>query len=140
MAYGRILYLEDEPDWVGHISDLLGRDYDLYCVSSQEEAALLFEEMRMDGRRLDLAIIDISLIQGDPHDKKGLKFVDALERTGVMLGHSIIVLSGNNEVDDNLRVAFRDYDVADVFDKGDFVEQQSALKATVDRIIEELRE
>jgi len=56
-----------------------------------------------------------------------------------MRGHSIIVLSGYSEIDQNLRVAFREYDVVDVFDKGSFLEERSCFKQLIDKIIERLR-
>jgi hypothetical protein len=35
----------------------------------------------------------------------------------------VIVLSGYLEIDQNMRKAFRDYRVLDVFDKGDFADE-----------------
>ena len=136
---GRVFYLEDDLEWIGHIQSLLGDDYDLYCAGSQEEAAKLFQEMAEEDLRFDVAIIDISLILGDPHDKQGLQFVEALESSGVMQGHSIVVLSGYSQVDQNWRVAFREYEVVDVFDKGDFLEERPQFKELIAEIIERLK-
>ena len=136
---GRIFHLEDRADWIRRVRNLLGDEHDYYSASNLEEAAKLFKELAADGLKFDLAIIDISLIRDDPHDKQGFKFIEALETSGVMLGHSVIVLSGYSEIDDNLRVAFRDYDVVDVFDKGRYKEEKSQLKQSVEQIIERLK-
>ncbi len=139
MKAQRIFHLEDDPEWVEHLKILLGDTYDVYSASNPEEAAQLFVEMAGDGLKFDLAIIDISLILGDPSDKQGFQFTEALQSSGVMRGHSIIVLSGYSEVDQNLRVAFRDYDVIDVFDKGNFLEERSQFKQVIAETVERLR-
>lgn len=140
MTKGRILHLEDEPEWIQHVKDLLGKDYDLESVGTQEAAAKLFMDMAAEGSKFDLAIIDISLVLHESRDKQGFAFIDRLQESGVMQGHSIIVLTGFPDVDQNLRVAFRDYDVVDVFDKGSFKEERSQLKSAVDETIRRLRE
>ena len=86
MKKGRIFHLEDDPEWIEHVVNLLGDDYDLYSASNPEEAAKLFMEMSSSEPKLkfDLAVIDISLILGDPHDKLGFKFIEALQSSGVM--------------------------------------------------------
>jgi response regulator RpfG family c-di-GMP phosphodiesterase len=136
---GRVFYLEDDPDWLEIVQRLLAGDYDLYSASSQEEAATLFWEMASDRLEVDVAVIDVSLVYGDAHDKQGFKFIDALNNSGVMRGDTIIVLSGYSDIDENLRVAFRDYHVDDVFDKGTLVEHQEEFKERIDKIIERQR-
>jgi CheY-like chemotaxis protein len=139
MSKGRIFHLEDKDDWIQRVNKLLGDEHDLYSASSLEEAALLFRELAEEGLKFDLAIIDISLIKDDPHDKQGLEFIEALEKSNVMLGHSIIVLSGYSHIDENLRTAFRDYDVVDVFDKGKFADEKSHFVKTIEETIGKLK-
>lgn len=138
MKKGRIFHLEDHSEWLKHIQDLLGEEYDLYSATNEEDAAKLFWEMAAEGMKFDLAIVDISLVLGDSEDKQGFKFLRELEKSGVMYGHNIIVLTGYPDVDDNLRVAFRDYDVQDVFDKANFVEERHQFKQRIEEIIDRL--
>lgn len=139
MKKGRILHLEDNKDWIESIQVLIGKEYDLYSVTSKEEAAKLISELKQDGLVFDMAVVDISLVRSNIYDKKGFEFVENLEKNGLMLGHSIIILSGNLDVDENWRIAFRNYDVVDVFDKGKFVAQKHELKKTIDNTIKRLR-
>ena len=113
MKKGKILHLEDDPEWIQHIRSLLDDDYDVYPASSQEEAVRLLWDMANSGLKIDFAVIDISLVLSDAYDKQGFLFIEALEESGVLQGHSIIVLSAYSEIDGNLRAAFRDYDVVD---------------------------
>lgn len=139
MKKGRILHLEDHPEWIEHVREVLSTDYDLYSAGTEEEAAQLFYDLNKDGLKIDLAIIDISLVLHDAHDKQGFHFIEALENSGVMLGDNIIVLTGYAEIDENLRVAFRDYHVVDVFDKGNFVDEKNAFKQKIEEIIRDLQ-
>lgn len=139
MKKGRIVHLEDEPEWIGHVNNLLGQEYDLYAVSTQGEAARTFVELSKEKLKVDLAIIDISLVRGEGKDKQGLNFIDLLEQHGILPGKAIIILTGYPEVDDNLRKAFRDYRVRDVFDKGEFVDKRADFKELVDETIQEIK-
>ena len=139
MEKGRIFYLEDEKEWIERVRELLADEYDFYAASSLKEAVQLFNEMAADDLKIDLALIDVSLIKDDAHDKKGLKFVEALEKSGIMLGHSIIILSAYTQTDENWRVAFRDYQVVDVYDKGNYADERLELKQTIKETIEKLR-
>jgi len=135
MKKGRILHLEDDPQWVENVQKLLGSSHDLYAAASPKEAASLFMEMANENLKFDLAIIDISLILHDAHDKKGFEFIEALEESGVMEGHKIIVLTGYPEVDQNWRKAFRDFDVVDVFDKGTLIDNKAEFIKEVSEAI-----
>ncbi|MBC8553091.1 MAG: hypothetical protein H8D23_25985 [Candidatus Brocadiales bacterium] len=139
MSKGRIFHLEDKADWIQRVQNLLGKGFDYYSASSLTDAAQLFKDLADDGLKFDIAIIDVSLITDDPHDKQGFKFIEALEASGVMLGHSIIVLSGYSDVDENLRVAFRDYAVIDVFDKGKFKDEKGKLKQKIEQTITQMQ-
>lgn len=136
MHKGRIFHLEDEAEWIGHIQKLLGKNHDLYSAASLPQAARLFQELHDDGLKFDVAIIDISLIQYDAHDSQGFRFIDALEESGVLPGHNIIVLTAYPNVDENMRRAFRDYVVRDVFDKIRFPEERRDLAKLIEEIIE----
>jgi CheY-like chemotaxis protein len=141
MKKGRIFHLEDDPEWVEHIQDLLGNEYEIYSASNLEQAAELFVNQAAEGHKFDLAIIDISLIMGKGSDKKGFKFIEALEKNDVLQGFTIIVLSGFTQWGEtpNWRIAFRDYNVVDVYDKGDFKEEKEMFKQRVNEIINLLK-
>jgi CheY-like chemotaxis protein len=133
---GRVLHLEDLKDWIRHVRELIGDEYDLYSVTSVKDAARLLHEMAVEGLKFDLAIVDISMDDLNAHDKGGFKFAEALEQSGVLPGKSIIILSGYLDVDENWRVAFRDYDVVDVFDKATLVDQLDQFKKTIADTVE----
>jgi ActR/RegA family two-component response regulator len=139
MKRGRILHLEDDVEWIQHIQSLLDDHYDVYPVSTPEEASRLLLGLANKGLKIDFAIIDISLTFADPHEKSGFLLIKALEETSVLQGHRIIVLSGYSYIDDNLRVAFRDYDVVDVFDKGNFIEERDRFRQLIAETIERLK-
>jgi CheY-like chemotaxis protein len=138
-AKANILHLEDDPEWIEHVRRFLGNKYNYFFAMSMEEAAKLFWEMATDGLEFDLVIVDLSLVLGDAHDIQGLEFVGMLRKHNAMLGHQIIILSGYVDIDPYWRIAFRDYDVADVFDKSDFVDERERLMQLIDLIIERLR-
>jgi len=116
----RILLLEDKDNWIHLVSTLLGPDYDVVAVKRLDEA----RDMLVSST-FHLAIIDISLVSGDPFDEQGLQLMADLRTTEILRDMSIIVLSGYPEVEgartpERWRVAFRDYKVKDFFDKNHF--------------------
>ncbi|MCP5098867.1 MAG: hypothetical protein GY943_25225 [Chloroflexi bacterium] len=56
-----------------------------------------------------------------------------------MNGNNIIVLSGNVSVDDNWRRARHGFKVADVFDKGDFADEEDRFKQIVNKTVANVR-
>lgn len=135
MRRGRILHLEDEPEWRDHVRRVLGREHDVYSASSLGQAVMLFQKAHDDGLEFDVAIIDLSLAPYDFSDHQGFRFIGALEEQGILPGDNIIVLTAYSNVDENMKRAFRDYKVRDVFDKIRFVEQRLDLQRLVDEIV-----
>lgn len=118
-AKKRILHLEDMPDWVREVKIALEPDYVVKSAPSLEEAAALYREEPS----FDLAIIDISLELLDPFDEKGIQFLDALQRSALLPGNRIIVLSGyldESRFKGRMRTLFRDHGVWDVLSKAEF--------------------
>jgi hypothetical protein len=83
---GKILHLEDDPEWIEHVRALLGDRYDLHSVTNLEEAAQRVIEVYRAGDRFDLAICDINLqvrevfnYTGLPN-RHGLEFLDLFRR------------------------------------------------------------
>jgi CheY-like chemotaxis protein len=131
---GKILHLEDDPEWIEHVRALLGEKYDLHSVTNLEEAAQRVIEVYRAGDRIDLAICDINLTGA-----RSVQLHRAAESARIGISGpvpplfepisgagediDVIVLSGYLEIDQNMRKAFRDYRVLDVFDKGDFADE-----------------
>lgn len=142
---GKILHLEDDPEWIEHVRLLLGDKYDLHSVTDLEAAARRVIEVYKSGEHFDLAICDINLqvrevfnYTGLPN-RHGLEFLDMFRRfladRGADEDIDVIVLSGYLELDQNMRMAFRDYRVLDVFDKGNFADEAAAFTALVDKTV-----
>lgn len=131
----RILLMEDREDWIHLVTMLLKQDYDVLAAKSIAEA-----ERLLGTSVFHLAIIDISMVPGDPTDEQGLQLVRDLRSTEILRDMSIIILSAyatveEAETPERVRVAFRDYKVKDFFDKGRFDQEefrQSVAEAIAD--------
>ena len=131
----RILLLEDRDNWIHLVSMLLKNEYDIAAVKNLEDARHL-----VMNNVFHLAIVDISLIPEDQYDEQGLQLIADLRTTEILRDMSIIVLSAYPEVEgaetpERWRVAFRDYDVVDFFDKNRFDKEdfkQAVAKAVAD--------
>ncbi|MCP4426509.1 MAG: hypothetical protein GY803_18605 [Chloroflexi bacterium] len=118
-----ILHVEDDDDWIFHVKRLLTDDYDkLIQVRSQEEATQRIIELEGD---ISLALIDISLVLNDPHDKQGFNFLKLLHQYCQEKNKNvppIIILSGfaNLGLDiDNLTI-WQEFNIVGKFDKVNF--------------------
>lgn len=125
----RILLLEDRDDWIHLVSLLLKDDYDVIPAKTLEDARQLVATSVFH-----LAIVDISMIPGDEFDEQGLQLIADLRTTEILRDMSIIILSAYPEVEgaktpERWRVAFRDYNVVDFFDKNRF--DRAEFKRTV---------
>lgn len=125
----RILLLEDKDNWIHLVSLLLKDDYDVMAAKTLEDARQLVAT-----NAFHLAIVDISLIPEDQFDEQGLQLIADLRTTEILRDMSIIVLSAYPEVEgaktpERWRVAFRDYNVVDFFDKNRF--DRAEFKRTV---------
>ncbi len=140
---GSILHLEDEEDWVTHVSDLLGEEYEIHSASSYMGAV-----EHATSLTFDLAIVDIDIIKEETylwsenvlvekrdHEKGGFDFVQELQSRNILEGKKIIILSGHVHDGDNWSEASHVYNVAGRFDKGDFLDDKQKIKDLVDRII-----
>ena len=131
----RILLLEDEGNWVHLITLLLSDEYDVVPAADLEAARDL-----VSSSVFHLAIVDISLVPGNRFDEDGLQFIEDLRVTEILRDMSIIVVSGyprvhEAETPDRVRVAFRELNVVDFFDKSRFDRAlfvQTVAKAVAD--------
>lgn len=124
----RILYLEDDPQWVARVEGYLKDRYDIHSTVSVKEARAWLDE-----KTFDLALVDISLIPGVSGDTQGLQFIEALKQSGILRDINIIIVTAY-PWRTRIRKAFRDYGVFDFFDKAKLNPKE--LKATVMEAIE----
>lgn len=108
----RILHLEDKPDWIREVQLALGEDYEVHGAKSLRDAVHLFRD-----KDYDLVIVDIDLITGVGADEEGFRLIEGLQRSGILPGNRVIVLSAFAHLEERTRRAFRDYDVWDVISK-----------------------
>lgn len=138
MTKGRILHLEDNPEWIEHVRNLLGQDYELYSVKTLEEGYNLIKQLNEKDLWIDVAIIDISLVLDQAEDKQGIEFIEMLdEKTWTLPRNRIIVLSGyadRNSMDPTTNK------LADVINKAHFVDEREKLKQKVAKIVDEPQE
>ena len=148
MKKGNILHLEDEERWIEHVSNLLGKEYEIYSASTFMGAAEHFANLSAVGTQFDLAIIDIDIVKEGYRDERenmyieesdyqrgGFDFIQGIQSRGMMEGEQIIILSGHVQDGDNQLNASRKYNVAGTFDKGYFVDDKQEIKELVDRIV-----
>lgn len=145
MKKGKILYLEDNPEWVEHINELLA-EYDVHTADTFLDASASFSP----DEKYDLAIIDIDIkikdtfiarenryYEDEIHPKGGFMFIRQLleSKGGYLREGNIIILSGRVQNDNNWQVLTEEFHVAGVFDKGDFLDKMDELKSLVDSIV-----
>lgn len=119
----KILHLEDDPEWSGYVRDAL-KGYTVYSVKNLREAAKIASH-----KKIDLAILDISLIPEDAKDEKGEVFLKALEGLSLLPGKRIMILSAYLS-DERTRKYFKYYKVLDAIPKQKFDSKE--LKEMVD--------
>lgn len=115
MNRARILILEDDPQWLQTLYQILSPVAD-HVFS----AATLPEALDLVVRRyFNVAIVDISLRMGDPSDIQGLQFLQQLREQKLDDAIRCIVLSAYGTIR-RVRELFRDYCVTDFLEKGQF--------------------
>jgi len=93
MSKGRILVVDDLPDWRATLSGiLLDEGYDVRVASSRQEALRLLE-----AERFHLAVLDIRLDESDEGNREGLELMRQIKSFDPTI--SVIVLTGYAKVD-----------------------------------------
>lgn len=132
MARKLIFHLEDNPEWVEHVADMLNGIGEVLSVATYLEAGELFSTIKQEGRWFDLAIVDITLsirdyynrqqnvyLDGAEHKRGGLEFIQSLVESGVMGSQQIVILSGHPEVGAEWNAQYPAMRLAGIFDKAD---------------------
>lgn len=115
MHHAHVLLLEDDPLWVETVREVVAPHVQtLYSATSLTEAEALIEQ-----HYFTVAIIDISLVDGDPKDSQGMRFLQMLVEHNLKDVISAIVLSAYGDMA-RQRAAFRDFHVVDFLSKADF--------------------
>jgi DNA-binding response OmpR family regulator len=116
----RVLVLEDEEEWRKTIKMALA-DHEIthiqFAANLDEATALL------GSTYFNIAIIDISMKQGDPKDSQGMDFLKLLKEHYLDQVVNPIVLSAYGSLE-RARVAFGEYKVIDFLEKAPFDDEQ----------------
>lgn len=116
----RVLVLEDEEAWRSTIRMALadhGITYVEFAANLDEAKALL------DSTYFNIAIIDISMREGDPKDSQGMDFLRLLKDRHLDTVVNPIILSAYGNVE-RARIAFGEYEVIDFLSKAPFDDEQ----------------
>ena len=115
MAYN-VLVVEDTPDWraklVGYLVET--GEYNVHEAGDYETAAGVIED-----QPLDVALIDIRLIDWDEKNEQGMELLQQLDEVAEINGTQAIVVTGYG-TQERMREAFRDHGVVDFIAKQKF--------------------
>ena len=115
LDHARILILEDDPLWQITLSEVLEP-----LVEHVVTVATLADALDiLDKRYFNVALVDLSLHDGDAKDTQGLEFLRQLDARNLEDTVRCIILSayGTNK---RVRAVFHDYRVVDFLEKGEF--------------------
>jgi len=111
---GKILIVEDYADWQDLLSGMLMREgHQVQTASSLQEAA----ELILKEKDLDLAILDIRLVETDESNEDGMRLLSEIHRHHRFT--RVIMISGHGNMEIQRR-AFREFKAFDFFRKEQF--------------------
>ena len=111
---GKILIVEDYADWRQLLTGLLQREgYDVADVSTLQEARDQIDQTP----DLDLAILDIRLVETDETNEEGMRLLGEIHQRGGFT--QVIMITGHGTMETQ-RKAFREYHAFDFFRKEQF--------------------
>ena len=130
---GKILIVEDYADWRQLLTGLLQREG--YQV---EEMAALQEARSYIGQTkdLDLAILDIRLVETDETNEEGMRLLGEIHERGGLT--RVIMITGHGTMETQ-RKAFRQYHAFDFFRKEQFDSEEfrQAVGEAVEQAVRE---
>ncbi len=115
---GRILIVDDQHNWSEVLVGLLQENS--YSADSVENVTQALE--RLSTSIYHIVILDIRLEDDDPSNTQGIGLLQELDRHGLKEATKVIMLSGYGTLD-QMRRAFKDYEVADFLSKDNFSSQ-----------------
>lgn len=111
---GKILIVEDYADWRELLSGLLQREgHQVEAVATLDEARGYFDSTK----DLDLAILDIRLVETDEANEDGLRLLSEIQACRSFT--RVIMITGHGTMETQRR-AFREFHAFDFFRKEQF--------------------
>lgn len=115
---GRILVVDDLESWREELVETLQHD-GLHADSASTATEAL---QRLDETLYHLLVLDIRLVDADQSNMDGISLLGELEKRGLSEATKVIMLSAH-DTKEHMRMAFRDYKVADFLSKDKFSKQ-----------------
>jgi len=126
---GKILVVEDYADWRQLLTGLLQREgYHVQDVATLQEARSQIDQTP----DLDLAILDIRLVETDETNEEGMRLLGEIHERGGFT--QVIMITGHGTMESQ-RKAFREYHAFDFFRKEQFDSEE--FRQTVREAVEE---
>lgn len=129
---GRILLVEDMPEWQLELTDLL-EGYDVVPSTDLHRAIfLLMHEV------YDLVLLDLRLKEWEEDNFEGWKLMDRLQTCRREQGTQVIIISAYGE-QEHVRQGFKQYKIFDYIDKKHFDEDEfrNAVAGSIERALKE---
>jgi two-component system nitrogen regulation response regulator NtrX len=129
---GKILIVEDFADWRELLTGLLQREgHQVAAVATLEEARKTIDQTK----DLDLAILDIRLVETDETNEDGMHLLGELEH---QVFTRVIMITGHGTMETQ-RKAFREFHAFDFFRKEQFDSEdfRRAVREAVDQAARE---
>ena len=115
---GKVLIVDDYADWRGLLSGLLEREgHWVHVVATKEEALAYIAE----NKDLDLAVLDIRLIDVDENNEDGIHLLAEIRR---QLSFTRVIMVTGYGTMETQRKAFKQYRVFDFFSKTQFESEE----------------
>ena len=112
--HGKVLIVEDYADWRDLLSVMLQREgLDVQTAGSLQAA----QDSLQKSKDLDLAILDIRLVETDETNEDGMRLLSEIRRKHQFV--RVIMITGHGTMEMQ-RKAFRDYKAFDFFRKEQF--------------------
>ena len=130
---GKILIVEDFADWRELLRGLLQREgHQVEAVSTLEEARRYIDQ----ARNLDLAILDIRLVETDEANEDGMRLLGEIHQ---QQGSTRVIMITGHGTMETQRKAFREFHAFDFFRKEQFdsTEFRQAVREAVEQAARE---
>jgi len=115
---GKILIVEDFSDWRDLLQGILQREgHEVASVATAQAARDYLDE----SSDLDLAILDIRLVETDESDKEGMRLLAEIHRDHPFT--CVVMISGHGTMELQ-RKAFREFHAFDFFRKEQFASEE----------------
>ncbi|HEY1348060.1 MAG TPA: response regulator [Ktedonobacteraceae bacterium] len=114
----RVLVVDDLEKWRDLLSEALGRDG--FSTDTASTVAEVLEHL--EETFYHVLVLDIRLVDAEPANEGGIDLLGELDRRGLIEATRVIILSAYG-TPERMRLAFKDYRVADFLSKQAFTKQ-----------------